>query len=156
MVPSAYILLDALPLTTSGKLDRRALPVPDWSRPEPGRNFVAPRTPVEEALAGIFVEVLSIENAGVHDSFFELGGHSLLAAQIVSRVRDTLQVEIPLRVIFDSPTVAGTADFIASQQTRLASEQQLVQMIAELEQMPDEEIERLIFEENDEMEESQR
>ena len=114
MVPSAFVFLDALPLTPNGKVDRRALPAPDQSRPELENPFVAPRTPVEELLAKIWAEVLKLEKVGIHDNFFDLGGHSLLATQVVSRLHEVLHVEIPLRSIFENPTVAGLAGRIAS------------------------------------------
>ncbi len=112
MVPSAYILLDEIPLTPNGKVDRRALPVPDEARPELGGVYVAPSTELEEAVAGIWAEVLKVERVGVHDNFFELGGHSLLVTQVVSRLRKSLQVELPLRSLFESPTVVGLAETI--------------------------------------------
>jgi amino acid adenylation domain-containing protein len=109
MVPSAFVLLEALPLTPNNKVDRRALPAPENVRPELAGAFVAPCTPVEEVLAGMWAQVLGIERVGIHDNFFELGGHSLLATQIVSRVRDTFQVELPLRSLFEGPNVAVLA-----------------------------------------------
>jgi acyl carrier protein len=109
MVPSTFVFMDRLPLTPNGKLDRRALPVPEQTRPELEETFVAPRTPVEERVAGIWAEVLGLERVGVYDNFFNLGGHSLLATQVVSRVREAFQVETPLRVFFETPTVAGLA-----------------------------------------------
>src|SRR5579859_5531527 len=112
MVPSAFVLLDALPLTLNGKIDRRALPSPDRSRPELDKAFMAPRTPTEELLAEIWGKLLGIERVGIHDNFFDLGGHSLLATQLVSRVREAFQVEIPLRRLFEVPTVAGLAESI--------------------------------------------
>ncbi len=112
MVPSAFVMLNALPLTPNGKLDRNALPAPDWSRRDLENTFVAPRTPVEEMLAGIWKRVLGIEQVGVHDNFFEMGGHSLLATQLVSRVREAFQIELPLRHIFESPTIAELAEYV--------------------------------------------
>jgi acyl carrier protein len=109
MIPSAYVMLEALPLTPSGKVDRRALPAPDQVRPELRNSFEAPRTPLEEMLAQIWTEVLGVEHAGIHDNFFDLGGHSLLATQVISRLGDIFQVGIPLRYLFEAPTVAGLA-----------------------------------------------
>jgi amino acid adenylation domain-containing protein len=112
MVPAVFVLLDTLPLLSNGKIDRRALPVPDRTRPELDRTFVAPRTPTEELLAEIWAQVLDLERVGIHDNFFDLGGHSLLATQAVSRMRDAFQVDIPLRRLFEVPTVAGLVESI--------------------------------------------
>ena len=106
MVPSAFVLLEALPLTVNGKVDRRALPAPNFSSQQQD-NFVAPRTPAEEILAQIWAKVLKVERVGIHDNFFEIGGHSLLATQLVSRVRTTFKVELPLRELFATGTVAN-------------------------------------------------
>jgi acyl carrier protein len=108
LVPAAVVVLDALPLTPRGKLDRRALPAPDASLADEGA-FVAPRTPLEERIAAIWGEVLRVERVGVHDRFFDLGGHSLLATQVVTRIREELRAELPLRVLFETPTVAALA-----------------------------------------------
>ncbi len=107
MVPSAVVVLERLPLTPNGKVDRRALPAPDYAAAA-GR-YVAPRTPVEEVLAGIWAEVLRIERVGVHDHFFELGGHSLLAVQVISRVRQALAVEAELGQVFTRPVLQDFA-----------------------------------------------
>ena len=103
MIPSALTLLEALPRTAHGKLDRKALPIPDPSRPELEEHFIAPRTSLEEVLAGIWAEVLKLDKLGIHDNFFDLGGHSLLATQVMARVRNMFQVELPLRSLFESP-----------------------------------------------------
>jgi amino acid adenylation domain-containing protein len=107
MVPAVFVTLSALPLTPNGKVDRRALPEPDRLQPEDA--FVPPESPEERSLAAIWCEVLGVERVGVHDDFFRLGGHSLLAAQVIARVRRDLQVDLPLRSLFQAPTVAGLA-----------------------------------------------
>jgi len=107
MVPSAFMFLDALPLTPNGKVNRKALPVPNQSRPELEESYVAPRSPMEELLVNIWAEVLKVEKVGIHDNFFNLGGHSLLATQVVSRIRERFLVHVPLRILFEKSTVAS-------------------------------------------------
>jgi amino acid adenylation domain-containing protein len=116
MVPRVFVFLDTLPLTPNGKIDHRALPVPDSSRPDLVKTFVAPRTPIEQQLADIWTYVLKLEKIGIHDNFFELGGHSLLATQVISGLRDALQVELPLGTLFEAPTVAELSDRIETVQ----------------------------------------
>ncbi|MDX2090405.1 MAG: amino acid adenylation domain-containing protein, partial [Kofleriaceae bacterium] len=110
MMPSAFVVLDALPLTTNGKLDRRALPAPDVRLAQ--QVYVAPRTDVEMLLAQVWSELLGVEHVGVHDNFFELGGHSLLVMRLVSRIRAALGAELPVRAVFEASTLAAQAEAI--------------------------------------------
>ena len=112
MMPSAFVFLQTLPLSATGKIDRRALPVPDRVRPRLEETFVAPRNPTEEIVAETWAKLLSLKQVGVHDNFFNLGGHSLLVTQVISRLLDILEVEVPVRVLFEAPTVAGLAEHI--------------------------------------------
>ena len=112
MIPSAFVSMDALPLTANGKVDRRALPAPDLERSRLETKFVAPRTQDEEVLAKIWNEVLGLERVGVYDNFFELGGHSLLVTQVMSRLRDNFKMEFPLFRFFETPTIAGLSELI--------------------------------------------
>ena len=121
MMQSAFVMLDALPLTPNGKLDRHALPASDQLRPDQSAMFVAPRTPIEQRIADICAQALGLEQVGVHDNFFELGGHSLLATQLISRLRQTFGMELPLRTLFEAPTVAELGDRIET--IRWASQQ---------------------------------
>jgi acyl carrier protein len=114
MVPSSYNVLEKLPLTPNGKVDRKALPAQESSRPEMSRPFIAARTPEETQVADIWAKTLRLEQVSIHDNFFELGGHSLLATQVVSRLRHVFSVEVPLRALFESPTVAGMTERLAA------------------------------------------
>src|SRR5262249_19559755 len=112
MIPSAFVFLNALPLTPNGKVDRSKLPQPDDSRPSLEQGFVEPRSEIEELVAQVWREVLKLEKIGVYDNFFDLGGHSLLATRVVARLRTNFSIDLPLRKLFESPTVAALAEHI--------------------------------------------
>ncbi|HEX6292325.1 MAG TPA: amino acid adenylation domain-containing protein [Herpetosiphonaceae bacterium] len=116
MVPTTFVLLESLPLTPNGKLDRRALPEPEQARANLEALYVAPRTALEEQIVAIWAEVFKRETIGVYDNFFDLGGHSLLVTQVVARLRAAFDVQLPLRSIFEAPTIAGLAAMIARRQ----------------------------------------
>ncbi|MEM8722032.1 MAG: amino acid adenylation domain-containing protein [Cyanobacteria bacterium P01_G01_bin.39] len=107
MIPSAWMQLEALPLTPNGKVDRKALPIPDFTLNT--TNYIAPHTPHQEILVNIWQSVLNIEQVGIEDNFFELGGHSLLTTQVVSKIRQVFEIELPLRSLFEKPTISGLA-----------------------------------------------
>ncbi|MEH2430768.1 MAG: amino acid adenylation domain-containing protein [Nostoc sp.] len=115
MMPSGFVVLESLPLTANGKVNRRALRAfHDGIKPQLPENYIAPRTPVEQVLVKIFVEVLGLKSVGIYDNFFKLGGHSLLATQLVSRVRDALHIELPLRSVFEASTIAELSKVVES------------------------------------------
>jgi len=144
MVPASFVVLEALPLTATGKVDRNALPEPEQVRPQLAQVYVAPRTAVEEVLCGVFSEVLQVEPVGVRDSFFELGGHSLLATQISSRVRLAFQVELPLRRLFEAPTVEGLAEAILDHCEERERVEQTAELLLKLSTLSDEEAAQLL------------
>jgi acyl carrier protein len=113
MIPSAFVFLPRLPLTPNGKLDRRALPEHEQDGATLDQPYVAPRTPIEALLAQMWADVLRIPRVGVDDDFFDLGGHSLRATQIIARARAAFGIELPLRTIFETPTVAGLSLTVA-------------------------------------------
>jgi amino acid adenylation domain-containing protein len=129
MIPAAFVRLDALPLNVNGKLDRRALPAPDQSRPSSAEGYVAPRTPTEEVIAGIWAEILGLAQIGADDHFFSAGGHSLLATQVIVRVRDVFQVKLALRTLFESPTLAAFAARVDAQRQTTAQPMPPIQPI---------------------------
>ena len=134
MMPAAFVLLDALPLTRNGKIDLRALPAPGRETGV-GKEFIAPRTALEEAIAGIWAEVLGLEQIGVEDNFFELGGHSLLATRIISRLRDTFRLELPLRVLFEAPTVAELAESLIAAEPQPGQVEKIARVVQKIKSM---------------------
>jgi len=138
MVPTAFVLMEALPLTPNGKVDRRALPMPEASSDE---ELVAPRSPVEEGLERMWAELLGLDRVSVKDDFFVLGGHSLLASRVVARTREEFGVEVPLRGLFEAPTVEALARLVLSLQVDSQEDAELDRLLAELEALPDDEAE---------------
>jgi amino acid adenylation domain-containing protein len=116
MIPAALVLLDTLPLTASGKIDRRALPAPDWSQRLLDADYIAPSTPVEQVVADLVAQMLGLPRVGIRDNFFALGVHSLLATRLVVRLCDIFAIKLPLRSLFEAPTVAGLAERIETLQ----------------------------------------
>ncbi|MFZ5515903.1 MAG: amino acid adenylation domain-containing protein [Candidatus Zhuqueibacterota bacterium] len=159
MVPSAFMALTEFPLTPNGKIDKKSLPAPDQSRPELESAYVAPRNEIEEKLAALCGELLHVEKVGVHDNFFELGGHSLLATQFISHIREAFDVELPLRTLFESPTVAGLAEKIlispkiaeGEHAPKIEKEsrgaESIDALLMEMENLSDEEVKRLLEQE---------
>jgi amino acid adenylation domain-containing protein len=143
MVPAAFVLLERLPLTPNHKVDRRALPDPDPGR-SGGREIVLPRDGVEQAVGAIWQRLLNLEAVGVHDNFFELGGHSLLGTRVIAALRDELGVEIPLRALFEKPTVAGLALAVAQARVEQAADSEVGALLDNLEDLSDEEVEALL------------
>ncbi|HEV2855404.1 MAG TPA: amino acid adenylation domain-containing protein [Thermoanaerobaculia bacterium] len=139
MVPAAWVFLESLPLTPNGKVDRRALPVPGIEREE-GAEWIAPRNETEARIAEIWAEILGVDRVGVEDDFFKLGGHSLLATQLMSRVRDTFEIEVSFSRFFKAPTVAGVAAAIIEQRAAQVEESDLLAMLAELKSLSAEEL----------------
>jgi amino acid adenylation domain-containing protein len=144
MVPSSFVMLESLPMTPGGKVDRQALPAPTTERVDLENSYVAPRTSVEQELADMWAQVLGVESVGVHDNFFDLGGHSLLATQLVSRVRNAFHVEVPLKDLFDAPTIADIALIIAQDLAGGEDGEEVAKMLSELESLSDDEIQELL------------
>ena len=140
MTPSTFVLLDALPLTSNGKVDRQALPAPNIDEKGLEVEFVASRNETEILLANILTDVLGLHRVGIHDNFFDLGGHSLHATQAISRIRAAFTVELPLRSLFEHPTIAELADVLVSMQLEQADNALLEQILAEVDAMPDPEV----------------
>jgi acyl carrier protein len=132
MVPAAFVFLETLPLTPNGKVDRGALPAPNWGRPQLEEKFVAPDTEIEIILADIWLEILQVERVGIYDNFFELGGHSLLVTQVMARVNEIFQIDLPLRIFFEAPSISSLATVIEER------------LIVEIDSLTEEQAEQLV------------
>ena len=144
MLPSAYVVLESFPLNPNGKIDRKALPAPDRGGFQ--AQYAAPRTPTEELLSSLWKDLLQLEQVGIHDNFFEIGGHSLLAIQVISRIRQAFGIELEVRTVFDSPTIAGLAETVVAKQLEHVEHDALERMVAEAERLSEEEAgKRLLY-----------
>jgi len=151
MIPAVFIPMAEFRLTPNGKVDRKALPTPDGSRPVLEREFVAPRTETEKVLAQIWSDVLGVSKIGIHDNFFELRGHSLLATTVISRIRAAFSVELPLRYVFEAPTVARLALAItqAANATNVPAIERIeehdeLELLAQLDDFSDEQVDLML------------
>ncbi len=140
MIPAAFVFLENLPLTPNGKINRRALPIPDHTQRNLEIDFVPPSTDTEKELATIWTEVLKLPQIGINDNFFELGGHSLLATQAISRLREVFALDFPLRYLFENPTIAELAQKVIEQQIEQAENDELARILAEVDQLSEEEV----------------
>jgi len=153
MVPAAFVMLERLPLTENGKVDRRALPAPSRHRDELEQAYVGPRTDNEQIIVNIFAEILRLDQVGINDNFFDLGGHSLLATQVLTRLTEKFNVEVSLRRLFETPTVAGLAEALVDLQQQSAVpltpiekiSQPVEELLAHLDQLSDQQVEALLM-----------
>ena len=144
MMPSAFVFLDSLPRSPNGKVDRNALPAPDLTGFELEQYFIAPQTSIEKVLGQIWTEILGLEQIGIHTNFFALGGHSLLATQVTSRLRGEFQVELPLRTLFEQPTIAALALVITEMQAARTAQTDVSRILSEIESLSEDEAKGLI------------
>jgi acyl-CoA synthetase (AMP-forming)/AMP-acid ligase II/acyl carrier protein len=148
MIPVTFIVCESLPLLPTGKVDRKAVLALEVERVDQASNFVAPRNPVEASLGEIWRNVLGLNKIDVHDNFFDLGGHSLLATRIMSHASQAFQLELPVKALFDAPTIAQLGAAITEKQAARLSEANLVQILSEVERMTEEEAQKRLSETN--------
>jgi amino acid adenylation domain-containing protein len=147
MVPQYFVVMDALPLTSGGKVDRLALPPPDHSRPQLEASPVQARTTIEEVLSIIFAQMLGLDEIGIYDNFFELGGHSLLATRLISQLQDIFPTDVPLLTLFfEDPTVAGLAAVLSENQGGAESAEKIAQLLSSIDQLSDAEVTTMLSE----------
>ncbi len=143
MVPSAVVILPELPLTANGKVDRRALPAPDF--PKSAAELIPPRTLLEQEIAEVWREVLGVERVGLRDSFWDLGGHSLLATKVLARLHDALGLDLPLQALFEAPTLGGFAEAVGRHVLAAGGDgEELDELLAELEDLSEVEVRALL------------
>ena len=139
MIPNAFVFLNEFPLTPNGKINRLGLPAANISQQNFGVEFVAPRTPTERELVTIWTEVLQLTKIGIYDNFFEMGGHSLLATQLISRLKETFEIEFPFRYLFENPTISQLAEKLVNQQIEQVKGDELAQILGEIDELSEDE-----------------
>jgi acyl carrier protein len=144
MVPSAFVPMEALPRNASGKVDFAALPDPAFARSAGHGKYAAPRNDLEQLIANTYATLLNLERAGRNDNFFDLGGHSLLATQLTSRLRELLRTDVPLRQIFEYPTVAGLAEWLFANEAKPGMMAAVAALRLKLQAMPETEARQLL------------
>jgi acyl carrier protein len=144
MVPSAFVLLDEMPLTPNGKINRRALPAPEVLRPEIEERYVAPRNAIEEALVELWQEVLGISPIGVSDNFFDLGGHSLKATRLLSKVRSIFRTQLPLSVVFEATTVEALACALVEHEAKPGQTAKIAHVLRRVKSIPSSELKEMV------------
>jgi len=140
MVPSAFVLLDEMPLTPNGKINRRALPAPEISRPELDGGYVAPRNDIEVALVDLWQEVLGINEIGVSDNFFDLGGHSLKATRLLSKVRSIFRTQLPMSVVFEATTIESLARALVQHEPKPGQTAKVAHVLQRIKSIPSSEL----------------
>ncbi|MDY6950352.1 MAG: phosphopantetheine-binding protein, partial [Thermodesulfobacteriota bacterium] len=146
MVPAAWVLLERLPLTPSGKVDRRGLPEPEATRPDLAGALVAPSTAVERWIASVWQDLLGLVRVGVHDDFFALGGHSLLAVQVMARLQKVFQADLPLQRLFEAPTVRALSQVITAREEKPGEAEKIARVMSRIQRMSAQEVRRLLEE----------
>jgi surfactin family lipopeptide synthetase C len=142
-IPSAFVFLDKLPISANGKIERKSLPIPTETF-DLSNNYIPPTNAIEEILAEIWTKILHRQGVGIHDNFFDLGGHSLLATQVISRIREAFAIKLPIRCLFESPSVAQLAQTLIEREAKPGITQKRAQILQKLENMSSEEAKQLL------------
>jgi acyl carrier protein len=147
-LPSAFVILEKLPVSPNGKIDRQSLPIPTETC-NVTNNYTLPNNAIEEILTGIWAKILHLQQVGIHDNFFDLGGHSLLATQVISRIREAFAIELPIRCLFESPSVAQLAQTLIEREANPGITEKRARILQKLENMSPEEAKRLLRQKKD-------
>jgi len=146
MVPVSFVFMDAFPLTPNKKVDRKRLPMPEMSRLESEKQFVAPRNALEEVVTAIMSEILEVDPLSIHDNFFEPGGHSLLAARLLARVHETFNIDVSLRHFFGTPTVLGLVTELIGSPEKKTRPERIAKLVLEVNQLTNEQVSEMLLE----------